>query len=113
MSDLEDILAGKEPEPQEPEVIEQETEEATPEAKSAEAENVETEAPPADEPTGEEDSGTPPQKESKEVPLTALLDERDKRKEASRRAEELEKQIQELQKPKESPDFWENPQTRT
>lgn len=64
------------------------------------------------EPTAETPSATP-DKES-HVPLAALMAERDKRKEASRKAEELEKRIKELEqatKPEPTlPDFYQNPE---
>lgn len=108
---LEDVLAGKE-------VVEQETPEAeAEEQKPEEAEVVEESESEAaentDEPTGvteeEPQKDEPPSsKESKEVPLVALLDERDKRKQLQAEIEELRK-AQEKEEQK-SVDFWENPQ---
>lgn len=68
--------------------------------------------------TGEEPS-TPPVDEHKQtnVPVTALLDEREKRQAAQREAEEARKQmavieakLRELQTPKEAPDFYSDPE---
>lgn len=64
-------------------------------------------------PTAETPAATP-DKES-HVPLAALMAERDKRKEASRKAEELEKRIKELEQqtkaePAPLPDFYQNPE---
>lgn len=92
-----------------------------PEAKS-EPETPEPEA--RDEPEGVTEPESPeptaappaatPDKES-HVPLAALMAERDKRKEASRKAEELEKRIKELEQqtqaaPAPAPDFYQNPE---
>lgn len=63
-----------------------------------EAEPQEAEAPEAD--TGEEEAA-PPVAEPKpqDVPLTAMLDERDKRKKAEMRAKELEAQLKSMEAP--------------
>lgn len=111
----------------------QETDEAEvqPEAEDTEApepetkaEEAEPEATPEPEPTGEEDS-TPPVEEpkSRDVPITAMLDEREKRQKAEREAEEARKQLQaiearlrqqrqEQEQKKQIPDFYENPDER-
>lgn len=77
---------------------------------------VTEEAEPA-EPVIEESKGEPvaappaASEEHKSIPVTALLDERDKRKEAQRRAEELERrlaQLEQAQQPK--PDFLDDPE---
>jgi hypothetical protein len=70
-------------------------EEKQPEAETPKVETVETpapevEAPPAPEPAPEPTPEPEAPKEDKSVPLTALLDERDRRKEAERRAAEYE-----------------------
>lgn len=83
-----------------------------PEPKAKEAE--------AEEQTGEKDPGLTPEpepQESKSIPVTALLDEREKRQEAQRqyqeeqrKAAELEARLRELQRPKENaPDWFEDP----
>lgn len=90
----------------------------------AEAPEVEVEAKAEAEPeeqTGVEEPGEPPSPEPEEpkaIPVTALLDEREKRQEAQRRAEEadrrmrqLEAELRRLQQPKqEQPDWYEDPQ---
>lgn len=52
--------------------------------------------------------------EAHRVPLRELLDERDRRQAEARRAEALERELQQLraqaQKPAERPDFWEKPE---
>lgn len=58
--------------------------------------------------TGEEEDTTPPVVETKEVPLTALLDERDKRKEAKAEAERLSKELEEVKR--QPLDFYEDPE---
>lgn len=74
----------------------------------------------AAEETGENDDAAPPaveEPEAKAVPVTALLDEREKRQEAQRRAEEFERRMKEyerkladFQKPKEeAPDWYQDP----
>lgn len=91
----------------------------TPETKS---EPAQPEPEEKDEPEGVTEPETPEPAEppaantEKEthVPLAALMAERDKRKEASRKAEELEKRIKELEaetKPTQAPpDFYQNPE---
>lgn len=86
------------------------------EAKAAE-ENVPAE--PAVDPEGKgEPVAAPPaaEPEAKSIPVTALLDEREKRQAAQRQAEEsqrklkeLEAQLRDLQTPKETPDFYTDP----
>lgn len=102
----------------EPEVEEVAVEtEAEAEPEQPEAEAVEAEA---EEQTGEKEEGSTPEpepQEQKAIPVTALLDEREKRQEAQRqyreeqrRAQELEARLRELQKPKEdAPDWFEDP----
>lgn len=104
----------------EPEVVE--TEEAQAEPEQTEPEQAEPEAKEAREEaqTGEEDPGSTPEpdpQEHRSIPVTALLDEREKRQEAQRqfqeeqrRAAELEARLRELQQPKEeSPDWYDDP----
>lgn len=70
--------------------------------------------------TGEPEDAAPPvadREDSKSIPITALLDEREKRQEAQRRAEAAERRIAEIerrmsQKPQEVPDFYEDPDRR-
>ena len=99
----------------EPEVNEAEEIEAQPEQAEPEAVEPEAEAQ-----TGEEDPGSTPEPEpqdTKSIPVTALLDEREKRQEAQRqlqenqrRQAELEAELRRLQQPKEQvPDWWEDP----
>ncbi len=111
MATLENILDG--------EVTEQETtEEATEETKSQETEvadeeksDTEVEATEVAEteetPTGE-DAAPPAAEDVKKVPLAAVLDERDKRKELQKQVEQLEAEKAETEK--EKVDFWENPE---
>lgn len=91
----------------------------------AEVEAVETEAPQESvvevEPeTGAKETEVPPTpevpEEPKAIPVTALLDEREKRQAAERKAEEsaakiarLEQQMRASQEPQKRPDFFENP----
>ena len=100
---LEDALAGKEPE-FEPEPEKVETPEEEPETAEA-VEEPEPEEP--DEPKGEIEPEPPSGEPSKEVPIAALLDERDKRKALQTELDQL-KQSQEEKA--EKPDFWENPE---
>lgn len=105
---------------EEPEVVEEAVDTpAEPEKTEPEPEQVEAEQ------TGEE-VGEPPAPEPEEpvsepvqhAPLTALLDEREKRQEAQRKAEDFDRQLREMraelqkaQQPKqEAPDWFENPQ---
>lgn len=108
-------------EPEKVEVEEAETPEPV-EAKEegAGAEEAKAEEAPQEEQTGEAEGSTPepepPQPQT--APLTALLDEREKRQDAQREAQEnarkmreLEAQLKQLQQPKqEAPDFFEAPQ---
>lgn len=83
-------------------------------------EPAEAEAPAEPEAQTGEDEVEPPSTEPKEsdrIPVTALLDEREKRQEAQRKAEEadrrlkaLEAESRRLQKPQETPDWYEDPQ---
>lgn len=111
-STLEDVLSGKEPvdvpqeEKVEAEAQESETDEPVEEAKpDSEVEDSE--------PTGdveEKPSKTePPSVETtKEVPLAAMLDERDKRKALQAELEKIRAEQEKAQK--EKVDFWENPE---
>lgn len=94
-----------------------EVEAETPQPVEATDEGAEAEV---EEQTGETEGSTPepePQNDSK-IPVTALLDEREKRQEAQRKAEEadrrareLQAQLQRMQQPKqEAPDWYEDPQ---
>ena len=67
---------------------------------------VETTEPEGVTETEEVEEAAPPA--AKEVPLTALLDERDKRKQAQSELEGLKRQLEET---REKPDFWEDPQS--
>lgn len=108
-----------------------ETESEAEETEEVEAQEAETEAEAAPEPepketeaeeqTGEEDPGSTPEPEPQkqhDIPVTALLDEREKRQAAQRQLEEyqrrereLQAQLQKLQQPKqEAPDWYEDPQ---
>lgn len=66
---------------------------------------------------GEDDAAPPAEEpEPKHIPVTALLDEREKRQAAQRAAEEaerkykeLERRLHEAQQPKEEPDFYADP----
>lgn len=106
---FEDSAEQEAEEVQEPE---QEQAEAEPEQEAAEAEPEET---------GEtEEAASPPDadKEGRLIPVTALLDEREKRQKLEREAEELrkwrEQKEAELQRQQrenvKKPDFWENPE---
>ena len=119
---LEDILAGKEPEAQAEETVVEQKEEAqapeeekpqedaAPEEKADEATEDTSEPEGVSEPEKAE-AEPPAAKESKEVPLAALLDERDKRKELQSELEQLKKAQEEAKQNQEDlPDFWENPQ---
>lgn len=67
---------------------------------------------PEPEPKGEPEPAAPPAaqpEESKHVPLTALLDERDKRKAKEQELEELRRQLAQFQKPAPKPDFYADP----
>lgn len=110
MSKLEEILGEAEvvedeatTETQEPETAEPVDEaESTPEVETAEEE---PEGVKEEEPEQQELPVEPPS--AKDVPLAALLDERDKRKNLQAELEAARKQLEEK---KETPDFWENPQ---
>lgn len=104
MATLDEVLSGKE-EVVEPETTEVEAEAPEPEEVEAVEEETEEVAEEPAEPKGVEK--TEPPSVTKEVPLTALLDERDKRKQLQAEIEAMRKANEEK---KESPDFWENPQ---
>ena len=116
-----DFLDEQEPETEaEVKTEAEETEQVEGEAETPEpkAEDV-----PEPEPTGDEDS-TPPVEEPKgrEVPITAMLDEREKRQKAEREAEEARKTAEAVRRqleamkaqkePENAPDFYENPDER-
>jgi hypothetical protein len=50
------------------------------------------------------------EKQPGNVPLSAMLDERDKRQKAERRAEDVEAQLQQMQQPQQAPDILDDPQ---
>lgn len=117
MASLESILDGEE-------VVEQETKEETPETPEPEATEVadeestdpevetaeieETPEPKGDTESKDEEATPPVAEDVKTVPLAAVLDERDKRKELQRQIDELKSQ-QDKEKA-EKVDFWENPE---
>lgn len=74
-------------------------------------------APPPEEPKGE--PAAPPaavEQADKFIPITALLDEREKRQQAAKEAEELRRKLDEIQRAQEpkakEPDFYEDPEGR-
>lgn len=77
----------------------------------AEAEQPQVEA---EEAKGEEPAAPPvAQDETKHIPISALLDEREKRQAAAREAEELRKRLEAYEAQKQQPpDFYENPEQR-
>jgi hypothetical protein len=111
MSDKLEFLEQTQAEMEQPEEV----------TEQAEAPAPEQEAAPEPEPqaTGETDAGTPPAVEEKDqrIPITALLDEREKRQRIEREAEQarrelaqLRQQFAALQQPKKAPDFFEKPE---
>jgi hypothetical protein len=83
------------------------------------AETPEPEQAPDPQATGETDAGTPPAVEEKDqrIPITALLDEREKRQRLEREAEDAKREIERLrqqfaamQQPQKAPDFFEKPE---
>jgi len=91
-------------------------EESTPEVEEQPEPEAEARA---EEQTGEEgETPSPEPEKSRDIPVTALLDEREKRQEAQRRAEEadrraksLEAELREMRTPKEeAPDWYDDPQ---
>lgn len=102
---LEDVLNGKE-EVIEPETAEVETEAAEPEA--VEVVEEETEEVTEDPTEGVEEVEPPATENVKEVPLAAMLDERDKRKALQVEVERLKAEQETATK--EKVDFWENPE---
>ena len=105
---------------EEPEVTEEVEAEAPPQEEPQPEPSAEVEVEAEAEQTGETKS-EPPSPESdpqQTAPITALLDEREKRQEAQRRAEEADRKMRELQaelqsfkQPKvEAPDWFEDPQ---
>lgn len=106
---LEDVLSGKEP------VVELPKEEVETEAQESQEDEpvAEVESEPEveeSEPKGDiEEKTEPPSVESpKEVPLAAMLDERDKRKALQAKLDEYEAERAKSQEKK--ADFWENPE---
>lgn len=102
MSKLEEILGEATEEPVE-EKVEETVEESTEEPTEESTEEPEEPEGVKEEP--EKEPAEPPS--AKEVPLTALLDERDKRKQFQAELEQLRKQMAEKT---EAPDFWADPQ---
>jgi hypothetical protein len=103
---LEEVLSGEA-------VVEpEETEETPTEEKPEEAEAPEEEVPETTdepvEPTGVEETEPPSVETTDKVPLAAMLDERDKRKQLQAELEKLKAAQEEAQK--EKVDFWENPE---
>ena len=87
--------------------------EAAPEQEEAEGQPEAEEQPEPVESKGEDE--TPPPGESDEkasghVPLTALLDERERRQAAQRELDELRRWRQQQEKPQQKPDFFDNPE---
>jgi hypothetical protein len=94
----------------------------TPETEAAEAQAPEQvtqapapEAPASDTGKGEIASAAPPaatDDRDQRIPITALLDEREKRQAAERRAQEIERRIAEIeaQRQQPAPDFFDNPE---
>jgi len=85
-------------------------EQAEPEAETPEAAD---DAPQEAEATGDTETTEPPSVEQeaadRNIPISALLDEREKRQKLEREREEL-RQKQQSQEPEKKPDFWENPE---
>lgn len=76
----------------------------------AEAEQPQVEA---EEAKGEEPAAPPvAQEETKHIPISALLDEREKRQAATRELEELRRQMAAQQQQQKQPDFYEDPESR-
>ncbi len=106
MSTLEEILGNSEVEEQESkpeEAVVETTEEAAEAGDNASQPEGVKEKPEQEEP--EQEEAEPPS--AKDVPLAALLDERDKRKNLQAELDAARRQIEES---KDNPDFWENPQ---
>lgn len=110
-----DKLTFFEDETQEPQEAAEPEQEAK--AEEAEAQEPEQQEAEAEESTGEKEEASPPEATTDEqrrlIPVTALLDEREKRQKLEREAEELRrwKQEQERQRqPEKRPDFWESPE---
>lgn len=99
-------------EPQETQEPEQEAQAEEPEAQEPEQKES------AEESTGAKEEASPPEATTDEqgrlIPVTALLDEREKRQKFEREAEELrrwkEEQERQRQQGEKRPDFWENPE---
>jgi hypothetical protein len=53
-----------------------------------------------------------PEPDARQIPISALLDEREKRQRAEREAEELRKQIEAQRQPQQVPDFYDDPEAR-
>lgn len=104
---LEDVLSGKEP------VVEPPTEEVEAEAQESQEDEpvaeVESEAEVDEsEPTGDIKTEPPSVETPKEVPLAAMLDERDKRKQLQAELEAL--RAEQAKAKEQKVDFWENPE---
>lgn len=109
---LDQVLSGEEPEP---EVVSEEIKETEGEGKG------EISEPPSDEDKAEKEPEKEPDKEpekdsdrDKAVPITALLDERDKRQRAERELEQLKSQQkpEEPKDPLQDPEGWQEQQAR-
>lgn len=64
-------------------------------------------------PTGETEPAAPPAaapEETRHVPIAALLDERDKRKQREQELEDLRRQLAQFQQPAQKPDFYADPE---
>lgn len=120
MTDKIDFLDSETPEEEIAEDVVEETTEAVPEAEA----KVEAEAPEGEGETQEAEPPAADEPPSQSIPVTALLDEREKRQEAQRKAEEaerratetnselakLKREIEALRQPKEeAPDWYEDP----
>lgn len=113
MATMEEILTGSADKPAEPEAEakeekpEQEAAAETPEQKPEEKSQEETSVSAEEEaPKGEKAAPPAAEKTEPSAPIAALLDEREKRKEAERKLAEIEK----AQKPEEETDFFEDPE---
>lgn len=82
------------------------------EAVEAQPEVAEAQPEPVAEPTGEPEPAPPAEpREERHAPLTALLDEREKRQAAQRELDDLRRKLQDIEAAKQpKPDFFENPE---
>ena len=84
--------------------------EAEPEVETAQVETPEPELKAEPEAKGEPPAAPPAEaKEERHIPITALLDEREKRQAKEREAEELRRQLAELRQPQEKREFLDDP----